>query len=43
MDVRFFLEQRLSFVRQLYTNSTQSFAGKKQLIEAEKEPYVPPN
>lgn len=42
MDIRFFLEQRLSFVSQLYTTSSKLFVEKKQLIEAEAEPYVPP-
>lgn len=41
MDVRFFLGQRLTFVAQLYTNSTKSFLENKRLIEAEEEPYVP--
>lgn len=42
MDVRYFLEQRLLFVKQLYINSSTPFAEKKRLIEAGEEPYVPP-
>lgn len=42
MDVRFFLEQRLSFISQLYTNSSKSFVETKRLIEAEEESYVSP-
>ncbi len=42
MDVRHFLEQRLLFVSQLYTNSAASFVEKKRMIEAEEAPYVPP-
>ncbi|MGR6738694.1 hypothetical protein [Pseudomonas chlororaphis] len=42
MDVRFFLEQRLHFVNQLYTISAGPFLERKRLIEAEEEPYVPP-
>lgn len=41
MDVRYFLEQRLSFIRQLYTNSTEPFVERKRMIEANEEPYVP--
>ena len=42
MDVRFFLEQRLAFISQLYTNSIKPFEEIKRLIEAEEEPYIPP-
>lgn len=42
MDIRHFLEQRLLFVSQLYTNSAMPFAERKRMIEAEEEPYVPP-
>jgi len=42
VDVRHFLEQRLSFVRQLYTNSAKPFSERKRMIEAKEEPYVPP-
>lgn len=42
MDVRYFLNQRLSFVTQLYANSTEPFVERMRMIEAEEEPYVPP-
>lgn len=42
MDVRHFLEKRLLFVSQLYTNSAEPFVEKKRMIEAEEDPYVPP-
>jgi hypothetical protein len=42
LDVRHFLERRLSFVSQLYTNSAVSFVERKRMIEAEEEPFVPP-
>lgn len=42
MNVRHFLEQRLIFVSQLYTNSAGAFVEKKRMIEAEEEPFVPP-
>jgi hypothetical protein len=42
VDVHYFLEQRLLFVSQLYTNSAESFVERKRMIEAEEEPFVPP-
>lgn len=42
MDVRYFFNQRLSFVTQLYTNSAEPFVERKRMIKAEEEPYVPP-
>lgn len=41
MDVRYFLNQRLSFARQLYANSAEPFLERKQKIKTEEEPYVP--
>ncbi len=42
MDILFFLKQRTAFLRQFYENSTAPFEERKQKIEAEEEPYVPP-
>lgn len=42
MDVRYFLDQRLAFIKQLYVNSSASFIERKRKIEAEEEPFVPP-
>ena len=42
MDVRYFLDQRLAFIEQLYVNSAVSFIERKRKIEAEEKPFVPP-
>ena len=42
MDVQYFLERRLEFIRQFYVNSSAGFIERKRQIEAEEEPYVPP-
>lgn len=42
MDVRFFLDQRLIFIQQLYLNGVAPFEERKRKIEAEEEPFVPP-
>jgi len=42
MDVRFFLDQRLIFIQQLYLNGVAPFKERKRKIEAEEEPFVPP-
>lgn len=41
MDVRYFLDERLSFVRQLYTKSTETFVERKRMIEDGEEPFFP--
>lgn len=42
MDVRYFLNLRLEFVKQLYNNSSAPFIERKRKIEAEEDPFVPP-
>lgn len=42
MNVRYFLKQRLEFIRQFYVNSSATYIERKRLIEAEEEPFVPP-
>ena len=42
MDVRFFLDCRLGFIRQLYATSSAPYVERKRKIEAQEEPYVPP-
>lgn len=42
MDVRFFLSQRIGFIRQLYGTASAPYVGRKRKIEAEEEPFVPP-
>ena len=42
MDIRYFLKERIDFVRQLYDTCAAPYIERKQLIEARKEPFVPP-
>ena len=42
MDVRHFLESRLSFIERFYRDASAPFLERKRLIEAEEEPFVPP-
>ncbi|MDP1947751.1 MAG: hypothetical protein Q8L77_09650 [Nitrospirota bacterium] len=42
MNVRYFLKQRVEFIRQFYVTSSAAYIERKRLIEAEKEPFVPP-
>lgn len=42
MDVRYFLEKRLSFIQQLYGTSSAPFVERKRKIEAAEEPFVSP-
>lgn len=42
MDVAWFLNRRLDFIRQLYTTSSAPFVERLRLIENEEDPYVPP-
>ncbi len=42
MDVRYFLSQRIGFIRQFYATASAPYAERKRKIEAEEEPFVPP-
>lgn len=42
MDVRYFLNRKVNFIRQFYEMSSAPFVERKRQIEAEEEPYVPP-
>lgn len=42
MDVRYFLKRRVEFIRQFYNISSSAYTERKHLIEAGKEPFVPP-
>ncbi|HDR8943151.1 TPA: hypothetical protein QDB15_000079 [Burkholderia vietnamiensis] len=42
MDVAWFLNQRLDFIRQLYARSSSPFVDRRTKIENEEEPFVPP-
>ena len=42
MDVRYFLGERLAFIKQLYPQSAAPFIETKRKIEAEEEPFIPP-
>ena len=42
MDVRFFLNRRLAFIRQFYVTASEAYVERKRKIEAEEEPFIPP-
>jgi hypothetical protein len=42
MDVRYFLEARTGFIRQLYGTTSAPYLERKRKIEAQEEPFVPP-
>ena len=42
MDVRYFLKQRVDFIRQLYVTSSAAYIERKRLIEAGVEPFIAP-
>lgn len=42
MDIRFFFEQRLQFIRQFYINGSTQFEERKRKIDSHEEPFVPP-
>jgi len=42
LDIEFFFNERISFIRQLYETSSNPYKERKRLIEAEEEPYIPP-
>lgn len=42
MDVRYFLNRKVNFIRQFYEMSSAPFVERKRQIEAGEEPYVPP-
>lgn len=42
MDIRYFLEQRLAFIKQLYLNGVSPFEDRQRKIENEEEPFIPP-
>jgi len=42
MDVGYFLKRRTAFIRQFYKTASFPFVERKQKIEAEEEPFIPP-
>lgn len=42
MDVRFFLNCRIDFIRQFYGTASAPYSERKRKIEAGAEPFVPP-
>lgn len=42
MDLQFFLNRRIGFIRQLYSTASAPYVERKRKIEAEEEPFVPP-
>lgn len=41
MDIRYFLQERLTFIRQLYRVSSEPYFERIRQIEAQQEPWVP--
>jgi hypothetical protein len=42
VDIHFFLNERIEFIRQLYRTASASYVERKRKIEADEEPFVPP-
>lgn len=42
MDVRFFLTQRIAFIRQLYAVASAPYVERKRKIETGEDPFMPP-
>lgn len=42
MDVRYFLDGRIAFIRQFYATASEPYVERKRKIEAHEEPFVPP-
>ena len=42
MDIRYFLERRLTFIEQYYKTAASPFLERKRMIEAGEDPFVPP-
>ncbi|TLD44020.1 MAG: hypothetical protein FAZ92_03729 [Accumulibacter sp.] len=42
MDVSYFFNSRLHFIRQFYDTASAPYVERKRKIEAEEEPFVPP-
>ncbi|MBB2981619.1 MULTISPECIES: hypothetical protein [Burkholderiaceae] len=42
MDVAWFLNRRLDFIRQLYARSSEPFVDRRTKIENEEDPWIPP-
>lgn len=41
MDVRYFLDRRIAFIRQFYAMASEPYVKRKRKIEAHEEPFVP--
>ncbi len=42
MDVSYFFNRRIEFIRQLYDTASAPYVERKRKIEAKEEPFVPP-
>jgi len=42
VDVRYFLDSRIAFIRQFYATASAPYVERKRKIEAHEEPFVPP-
>lgn len=41
MDIFYFFNRRIEFIRQLYATASTPYVERKRMIEAEEEPFVP--
>ncbi len=42
MNVRYFLDCRIAFIRQFYATASEPYIERKRKIEAHEEPFIPP-
>ena len=42
MDIRYFLDGRIAFIRQFYATASEAYVERKRKIEAHEKPFVPP-
>lgn len=42
MDIFYFFNRRIDFIRQLYATASAPYVERKRMIEAKEEPFVPP-
>lgn len=42
MDIRYFLDCRIAFIRQFYSSASAPFLDRIRMIEAQEEPFIPP-
>ncbi len=42
MDIGYFFNKRIEFIRQFYNTASAPYIERKRKIEAEEEPFIPP-